>query len=425
MTRTTGRGGANGTRSTIAVAMPWPARDGVAEALEEAGFAAIVVDEPADLASVLQPGTEIAVAIVDTGQGAAAAVTAVQAAMAGYGQSIPVVYVAGDAELDVLSAGMGPNDEILLHPVTPDGLRWRLEAMNVRAQVSPAGDEGAVFATGHVNADWLSHTPILAVFNPKGGVGKTTIATSLAAVLQLRRQREVLLVDADTVTGHVSLSLGVNPGPSLSEQLGDEADGAPSRSLLDLATTHSSGVRLVTLTNNPLSLDHLEAERVTEAILAARHGVGAIIVDMHPSYSELNLAIFAIADHILVPVTPDLPAMLAAVRLKEVTSLLGVGDRLALVVNRANSGVPVSDIEQTLGLKAVGQIPSAGLAFVRSANAGRSVIEKFPDHQVCRDLERLADGLLATSASSDAVTRERDPRSLLRSLLGRRLPAHA
>ncbi len=42
---------------------------------------------------------------------------------------------------------------------------------------------------------------IVAVFNPKGGVGKTTVATSLAASLQLNHGQRVLLVDADTVTG--------------------------------------------------------------------------------------------------------------------------------------------------------------------------------------------------------------------------------
>jgi pilus assembly protein CpaE len=282
-----------------------------------------------------------------------------------------------------------------------------------------------VFASGNVQADWLSGAPVVAVFNPKGGVGKTTIATNLAAVLQMRRARDVLLVDGDTVTGHVALSLGMTLGPSLGDQLADESAGEPHRTLLEISTQHSSGIRIVAFTNSPLSLGHLAPERVSDAIMEARHGVGAVIVDLHPSYSEVNLSVFAICDKILVPVTPDLPAIRAAVQLREVATELGLVDRLALVVNRANSGVSVTDIEVTTGMKAIGEIRSAGMTFVWSSNVGRTAIEKFPKHKVVEDFEHLADKLLLSPEVDKAPVPERDPRSILRSLLGKRLPAQA
>ncbi|HSL97402.1 MAG TPA: AAA family ATPase [Candidatus Deferrimicrobiaceae bacterium] len=412
-------------QTTLALVVPRFECERLEDALEEAGFGTLGGESVADLPAILSHGAEISIAIVDAGTSPNETVVAVRDALAGAGLAIPVLYLADDAHLEQLTAGLDEADEILTRPFTPDALRWRVEAMAIRSQMSPNEDSTALFTAGSVRADWLPVAPVYSVFNPKGGVGKTTIATSLAAIFRLHRKQEVLLVDADTVTGHVSLSLGINPGKSLSDQLTDERDGEPSRSLLDLAVTHGSGVRVVTLTNNPLTLDHLEAEQVSDAILAARTGVGAVIVDMHPSYSELNIALFAISDRILVPVTPDLPAMLAAVRLKEALTALGVVNRMALVANRANSGVPVNDIEKTLGLKAIGEIPSAGLAFVRAANAGLTVIEKFPKHKVVGDLDRLAEKLLAAAGQGAIGTSEHDPRALLRSLLGRRLPAQA
>ena len=51
---------------------------------------------------------------------------------------------------------------------------------------------------------------ILAIYNPKGGCGKTTTAVNLATALA-RRGRSVLLVDLEADMG-ASISVGVGPG---------------------------------------------------------------------------------------------------------------------------------------------------------------------------------------------------------------------
>jgi pilus assembly protein CpaE len=291
--------------------------------------------------------------------------------------------------------------------------------------VTTVDGSDAVLAGGQVNTDWAPAAPVFAVFNPKGGVGKTTIATNLAAVLQIRKQMQVLLLDADTVTGHVGLSLGLEGGRSAADSWVDEDAGYAHEPLLDLATRHSSGIRVVALSTNPLSHPTLKPERVADAISEARHGIEAIVVDLHPSYSEVNLAVFALADRILVPVTPDLPAMRAAIQLKEVATEIGVRDRLAMIINRANSGVTVADMEETVGMTAMAHIRSAGLHFVWSANAGKTLIDKFPRHAVAQDFDHLAERLLAVHAGAPAPARQRDSGSLLKNLFGRRAISEA
>ena len=94
-----------------------------------------------------------------------------------------------------------------------------------------------------------------------------------------------------------------------------------------------------------------------------------------------------------MPVTPDVPAIRAAVQLRDVARGLGCRERLAMVVNRANSGVSVADMERTVGMPALALIRSGGLLFVRAANEGRTVIEMFPqgeDHQRLRRPRRPA-----------------------------------
>ncbi len=409
-------------RPDVVVALAGSEHHEVIEALTEAGFGTIPMAPDAVLAEAFGPNTHGLLAGLDAAGDPAGVAARVKEARRGRPGALSVLYLTTDAELDGLeAAGLDEADEILLRPVSVEALRWRLEAMAIRAQLPASTGGDPVLAGGHLDGDWgVSAAPVFAVFNPKGGVGKTTIATNLAAVLQLRKQMQVLLVDGDTVTGHVGLSLGLPTGRSAADSWIDEDAGYGHESLLDLAAKHSSGIRVATLSTNPLSHPNLAPARVADAILEARIGMDAVVVDLHPSYSEVNLAIFAIADRILVPVTPDLPAMRAAIQLKEVATEVGVRDRLAMIINRANSGVTVADMESTVGLSAVAHIRSAGMHFVWSANAGKSLIDKFPRHPATQDFEHLADRLLAVHAGTPAPDRQKETGSLLRNLFGRK-----
>ncbi|HEX2626612.1 MAG TPA: AAA family ATPase [Candidatus Limnocylindrales bacterium] len=414
------------SRPPIVVALPDPERTNVVEGLADAGFETIPLPNGASLAEAFGPKTQSLIAVIDIAGDPAGAVARVRTARRGRpAGALAVVYSATDSELDGLAADLG-DDEVILRPWSVEALRWRVEAMAIRA-VAPTSENGdQVLSGGHIDVDWAAPgAPIFAVFNPKGGVGKTTIATNLAAVLQIRKHMNVLLLDADTVTGHVALSLGLPTGRSAAESWLDEDAGYGHESLLQIGTKHSSGITVAALTTNPLSHPNLVPTRVADAIMEARQQVDAVVVDLHPSYSEVNLAIFAIADRILVPVTPDLPAMRAAIQLKEVASEIGVRDRLSMIINRANSGVTVSDMEQTVGLNATAHIRSAGLHFVWSANAGKTLIDKFPKHPVAQDFEHLADRLMALHQGTPAPERARDGGSLLRTLFGRKAISEA
>ena len=73
-----------------------------------------------------------------------------------------------------------------------------------------------------------------------------------------------------------------------------------------------------------------------------------------------------------------------------------------MVVNRANSGVTVADMERTVGMPALALIRSGGLLFVRAANEGRTVIEMFPKEKITADFDALADRVLGTPRLSPA-----------------------
>jgi Flp pilus assembly CpaE family ATPase len=115
---------------------------------------------------------------------------------------------------------------------------------------------------------------------------------------------------------------------------------------------------------------------------------------MHPDYGPLNQALFEQADRILVPVTPDVPCIRAAVQFREVAVELDIRERLTAVINRANSGVGGADVERVVGIPVLARIRSAGMLFVRAADEGKSAIERFPGSKVVGDIDRLADRLI-------------------------------
>jgi Flp pilus assembly CpaE family ATPase len=390
-------------RPTIAVALPSDESAPVAAELRAAGFTAAVVTHPDELEALLASRRDIAVAILD-GETDFDQSLEYYSLLRDNGRNVPALMVMSERALARITSVSGSvEDEYFSRPYSAESLRWRVEAMCIRSQTVDDGS-GPILQSGPIETDgWAQRATVVAVFNPKGGVGKTTLATNLASALQTRRGQNVLLVDADTVTGHVATSLGIDGVRTLADSWVDQAEGGPFETMADIASAHPSGMRVVSLSSSPLNTEILEAQRVAEAIHTARRGFDFVVVDLHPSYSELNRAIFAVADRILVPVTPDVPAIRAAVQLTDYADEMGVRDRLALVINRANSGVTVADMERTVGMPSLALIRSGGLLFVRAANEGRTVIEMFPKERITEDFDILADRVLGTPAAAPAM----------------------
>ena len=384
-------------RPAVIVALPPNESIPVSTELLTAGFEVMEVEDPRELEQVLEVRQDIALAILD-GEGDPDEARGYEAVLRDAGRPIAALTVVSPRALERLAAldTGDTSNEYFTRPYSADSIRWRVEAMCIRRETVDDGSgpilQGGDFGPG----SWNGRATTIAVFNPKGGVGKTTVATNLAAALQTRKGKSVLLIDADTVTGHVTSSLGMDGMRTVADSWRDEAEGGPSESLFDIAAGHVSGMRVVALTDSPLHTDVLDPARMAAAIKVARTRVDVIVIDLHPSYSTLNQAIFTEADRILVPVTPDLPAIRAAVQLRDVARGLGCRERLAMVVNRANSGVTVEDMETTVGMPALALIRSGGMLFVRAANEGRTVIDMFPREKISSDFDTLADRVLGT-----------------------------
>ncbi len=144
---------------------------------------------------------------------------------------------------------------------------------------------------------------VIAVFNHKGGTGKTTTSVSLAAGLAMRGKR-VLIVDTDS-QGNVAVSLDVKASRTLYHVL--VMGLAPEQAV----QTVRPGLDLIASNESLAAAElYLAGRQNRDRVLATRLARAAeqydyVVVDCSPSLSLLNQNALVFADSLLVPVACD------------------------------------------------------------------------------------------------------------------------
>ena len=164
---------------------------------------------------------------------------------------------------------------------------------------------------------------VIAVFNQKGGVGKTTTALNLLAAIAQRGQRP-LGIDLDP-QAHLSHVFGAHP------KLGDDSVYSffvRQRPLSEIAQVTRSGVVLCPSHLELAKLDTLLGKgvnvvtRLRHALHARGAAPGPVIIDCCPLLNVLSLnAVFA-ADVLLVPVSADFLSLQGAEQVERALNAL-------------------------------------------------------------------------------------------------------
>ncbi len=237
---------------------------------------------------------------------------------------------------------------------------------------------------------------VLAVFSPKGGVGRTTIAVNLALAAAQLSDRKVVLVDGDLTFGDVAVMLNLPPTRTISDlipytnQLDEE--------LLDtVLATHPSGLRVLLAPPKPELADLVTPEHMSLILARLRELFDYVIVDTMVTPNDLTLAILDAADKVLVVTTPEIPAIKNVRAFLDTAAALGYPpEKIELILNRADAspGLNISEIEATLGRRFTAQVSSGGLAVVEAANRGNPVVLSDPGSEVAQSIFSLTKTLI-------------------------------
>jgi pilus assembly protein CpaE len=195
----------------------------------------------------------------------------------------------------------------------------------------------------------LGRGRLLTAFSPKGGTGKSVVATSVAAAFASTLGRRTLLIDLDLQFGDAAIMLGIEPDRTIYDLVIDS--GELDASKLERCTVpHSSGLAVL-----PAPLRPEDAELVTEAKLGALLDVArdvyeVIVVDTSSFFHGPMLATLDRTDELLVICTLDAPTLRSVRRSLETLELLAFpSDRVRLVLNRVDkTGMKRADLDEAL-----------------------------------------------------------------------------
>ncbi len=256
---------------------------------------------------------------------------------------------------------------------------------------------------------------IVAVFGPKGGVGRTTLAVNLAVAASTELGQRTCLVDASFQFGDVGVLLNLNPKNKSIADLVPELEAGEAESLDTFIVNHSAGIRVLLAPPSPEMAELITPAATKRMLEALRETHDLVVVDCMSTFNDTTLAILDLADTVLTMLSLEITSIKNIRLFLEVAEQLGYGgDKIRLVLNRADSslGIRVADVEHSIGRRVDHTIVSDGRSVVYALNRGVPFFLSNREAQVSQDVLRLASAVVGTRTPDAGESRKAQKKSL-------------
>jgi Flp pilus assembly CpaE family ATPase len=254
---------------------------------------------------------------------------------------VPFVLVAYGEPNGIVEAGLSVGAvDVLVLPQPPESLMFALR----KAAMSAAGT-----STGKV----------VTVFSPKGGSGKTALATNLA-VAAARSGQKTLLVDFDLQFGDSALTLAMTPRATIADLAASSGDVDGEKLQSFITTDDRTGVAVLPAPQRPEQADAVGQAELAAVLDAARNAYDAVVIDTGPLFDAALLAALDHSDQLLLVSNPEITSLKnVRIGLETIDRLGFARERVSLVANRigAAGAVDQDDIEQALDTEIAFELP--------------------------------------------------------------------
>lgn len=264
------------------------------------------------------------------------------------------------------------------------------------AFVLPGGANELAQVLGVAKAARPQHGLMVAVYSPKGGIGKTTIAVNLACVLR-RQGKSVALMDGVMQFGAVRHVMAVPPATRSFVDL--PTAGAMRTTMGEVLWEGPSGVHVLLAPPRPEESDLVQGPDIATAMNMLAESHDYVIIDTPSRLTDDALAILDAANVILMIVSYMNATVANSRSAIDTFEALGYKGRkpILLVVNQSDTagGMSKTSVEHALNLPIIAEIPTDWKTVSDSLNKQQPFVIATPQLPVSRAVEALAQGLVA------------------------------
>lgn len=281
------------------------------------------------------------------------------------------------AELGLAALRSGVRDLIEVD-ATVEQIRWSLHrAADVASSHTGAPPPGGDSVPGRV----------ITVASPKGGVGKTTLATNLAVGLAEQSPQGTVLVDLDIQFGDVAAALNLDPDYTLADVVHGPA-AQDAMAMKTLLARHETGLHVLGGVKSPAEADGITAAQIGSVIATLKSEFRYVVLDTAPGMSEQTLAAFDHTTDLVLITSMDVPGVRGLRKELELLDELDLHPSTRhVVVNFADrsGGLSIGDIEATIGRKVDVVLPRSK-KFTLSTNQGVPMVQAHAKDKISKQL---------------------------------------
>jgi pilus assembly protein CpaE len=233
---------------------------------------------------------------------------------------------------------------------------------------------------------------VISVVSPKGGVGKTTVATNLAVGLARTAPLSTVIVDLDVQFGDVASALNLDPEHTLLDVVRGPAV-QDSMVLKTFLTQHQTGLYAVCGPTSPADADDITAADVAQLLKTLASEFRYVVVDTAPGLDDHALAAIDQADELVTLTSLDVPGVRGLRKELNILRDLGLNlEKRHVVVNFADprSGLTKADVEATIGTGVDLVLPRSKAVPV-SVNQGVPLLQSDGRDAMAKQLRKLVD----------------------------------
>jgi pilus assembly protein CpaE len=243
---------------------------------------------------------------------------------------------------------------------------------------------------------------VIVILSPKGGSGKTTVSTNLAAALASKHPDRVALIDFDCQFGDVATAVGIEPERTLTE-LGQVPHLDASTIKLFLTRHSEAKFYVLPSSGRPDEADLIDEPKATEILELLSTDFDYLVVDTAAGIDERSLAAMNLATDLLFVASMDITSIRNLAKELEILDHLDLPPHgQQFVINRVDhrAGLKISEIESSIGMKAAQLIDTDPLVLTR-LNQGRPLVVSDPRSNLAKKFMSLAETYLPEEEKSE------------------------